>query len=336
MSPERGILGGGFAGIQFRGLMLVMMVMLPILVPRAARRLGSRPACAVRIIGSRPAFAVRMCAEADDTSISSREPARSATGDGEEDWIKARIAEEDAAFNAKREAARLAKSMTGEEEERILRATEVRDASHEQLSGSKPMCTAPLAPTVAAPSASDTISPLAAECAALADAAAVEEMAAAAWREIAYPSTADSDPEVTPARPSDPEGIREAPATASTSGSSFDEPPEQAIADYEARVRAAARTRPRTEEEKREAYQRDLLAQIEQADAMEERLRQKRRAKSPVARKPHATAHQQHPARQQHSAAHPQHHQQHSAASQEQLTSRQQHLGAWLRQTGIE
>ena len=35
--------------------------------------------------------------------------------------------------------------------------------------------------------------------------------------------------------------------------------------------------RPKTDAEKRDAYHRDLLAQIEQADAMDERLRAKQR-----------------------------------------------------------
>jgi hypothetical protein len=50
----------------------------------------------------------------------------------------------------------------------------------------------------------------------------------------------------------------------------------QALADYEARMREATTARPqRTAEEKQEAYNRELLRQIEVADAMDERMRQR-------------------------------------------------------------
>lgn len=50
---------------------------------------------------------------------------------------------------------------------------------------------------------------------------------------------------------------------------------EHDVAEYEARLRAASR--PKTEAEKREARHRDMLTQIEQADAMDERLRERQR-----------------------------------------------------------
>ena len=55
-----------------------------------------------------------------------------------------------------------------------------------------------------------------------------------------------------------------------------EEPANTAWAQYELQLSKA--TIPKTEEEKREAYHKDLLAQIDQADAMDERLRQKNEA----------------------------------------------------------
>ena len=48
------------------------------------------------------------------------------------------------------------------------------------------------------------------------------------------------------------------------------------VAEYEARLRA--RSRPKTEEEKRRARHNEMLRQIEQADAMDERLARKNQA----------------------------------------------------------
>ena len=101
--------------------------------------------------------------------------------DEKEDWVAARMAAEDAAFKAKREAANLARHAAWAEEERALR-------------------------------------------------------------------TADSEAQAG----------------------------QDVVAEYEARMREAAR--PKTEEEKREAYAQDQLAQIDEANAMDERLRQKQRA----------------------------------------------------------
>ena len=50
---------------------------------------------------------------------------------------------------------------------------------------------------------------------------------------------------------------------------------ERSLLEYEARMSAIARGKPKTEDEKRAAREQDLLDQIKQADAMDERLRQK-------------------------------------------------------------
>ena len=59
-------------------------------------------------------------------------------------------------------------------------------------------------------------------------------------------------------------------------GACFEAPIQQndAVAEYEARMRELSR--PKTAEEKREAYHKEMLRQIAAADAMDERLRQKR------------------------------------------------------------
>ena len=133
-------------------------------------------------------------------------------GADDEDWVHARIAQEERAFRAKREEARVARASAWEEEARRLRAEEALWAE--------------------VPDAS--------------------EAAAAAGGGPALSEGQAAGRQANPGK-----GVGEE------------------VAEYEARVREAAR--PKTEAEKREAYNRDLLAQIEQADAMDERLRAKQR-----------------------------------------------------------
>jgi hypothetical protein len=69
-----------------------------------------------------------------------------------------------------------------------------------------------------------------------------------------------------------------------SSAEGSEEPPNQIVAEYEARMsKLVGGPARQTAEEKQEAYHKELLRQIEQADAMDERLRQKnlelRRAK---------------------------------------------------------
>ena len=129
----------------------------------------------------------------------------------EEDWVKARMQEEDEAFRARRESAQSARAAAWMEEERAIRETapHLDDAVYEAHEGQR--------------------------------------------------------------------GGNGASQTGSTEyGGSFEAPMQQndPVAEYEARMRELSR--PKTAEDKREAYHKEMLRQIAAADAMDERLRQKR------------------------------------------------------------
>eukprot|EP00966_Prymnesium_polylepis_P217860 5042023-Prymnesium_polylepis.2 len=191
----------------------------------------------------------------------------------EDDWVKARIAAEDRDFHARRDAARSARSRVWDEEAGARREEEPaeaarRDAGRERERDDRR--TPPAA--VAAPAASVQFM--------------ITQRMRVRLTELGY-----SEADVNRLEPQRAADIIQAAATRMDpgnqqavgcgEGAATMAPEEQArrnLDEYETRMRDAAHVRPKTEEEKREAYNRDVLAQIKEADAMDERLAQKHRA----------------------------------------------------------
>jgi hypothetical protein len=177
--------------------------------------------------------------------------------DAEDDWVKASIAASDRAFHESREAAKSVRTSVWEEEARVRREEEFAESARRE-------------------SQAVAVEPAAVQF-------MITQRMRASLAELGY-SEADVD-RLEPQRAAtiiqaatQAPGKRQAMGGGGGAAMSSEEQAGQNLHEYEARMRDLARARPMTEEAKREAYDRDLLAQIEQADAMDERLAQQNRA----------------------------------------------------------